>query len=191
MKIKLLKKEEKLLDDYWNFVSIFIPPYKTAKVYGLYGPSDYRKDIIAKISKIYTVEQFYFYENMLNKMLWILIHHIDFDITKINKSEKCHYPLLFKTYNDNNYLENSFSHKEFIKDEINNLCYEYTNYPELSDIKIIHQIAMIISNRKLYDTIIKTTKDKIKNKLRNKLIGFIGCFFESYLLKFCTIWHNN
>jgi hypothetical protein len=170
MKIKLLKIEEKSLDDYWEFINIFIPHWDTSK---LYGPYDYRRVIIPIISKKYTIEQFYFYERVLNKMLWMLINHIDFDISKINKYEKCYNTSLYKKYGKYYGIKSkrSFSHKTFIKDDVNNLCYEYDDYMNIEkNNKTIRQICEIMRDRKLYELIMKTNKDKVKIKIKNKVI---------------------
>ena len=84
-------------------------------------------------------------------MLWMLINHIDFDISKINEYEKCDIKTLYKTYRIQN-KKRSFSHKTFIKDEVNNLCYEYDNYMEIEkNNKTIRQICAIMRDRKLYE----------------------------------------
>jgi hypothetical protein len=100
-KYKLTKKEIKNLDNYWIFIDIFSKPdleelsdnwwdYKRKKNKNivLFGAYEYRQYIIPKIRKLYTPEQFYFYEKILNKLLWNLLDKTKFDIEKIEKFHK-------------------------------------------------------------------------------------------------------
>jgi len=111
-------------DNYWKFISIFAnidPVQKLSKNWfnykdGMFGAYEYRKYIIPKIRELYTPEEFYFYEKILNKLLWNLLEHINFNIKDIIIDEKSK---LFKTCNqvkDELSIYRSFSHKVYISD---------------------------------------------------------------------------
>jgi len=80
---KLTSKEVKEYDNFWNFINIFKNPdfilsddwynYKVNNRKELFSVFDYRKYIILKIREKYTITKFYFYEKILNKLLYNLI----------------------------------------------------------------------------------------------------------------------
>ena len=200
-KYKLTKKEIKNIDNYWNFIDIFSSPdieglsnnwwtyqrTKNKKTYNpIFGPYNYRQYIISKIRKLYTPEQFYFYEKILNKLLWNLLYKTKFDIKKcyqylIRNKKKEKLKLLYIKCNDKNinkkwnkiknkYLYNhsrSFSHKTYISN------YIFLNYMDLGHFKFHDNISMIMRNRKLYEYIINKKKFDIKKKFDKKIYDLI------------------
>ena len=99
---KLDKKESKKISEYWQFISIFIPTPK------LYSPYEYRRNIINQVRKLYTVEDFYFYEKILNKLLWNLLLKLKVDINNLDIIDK-------KLFVMENMLYGSYSHKIYIE----------------------------------------------------------------------------
>ena len=203
-KYKLTKKEIKNLDNYWNFIHIFSKPDieglsnnwmnyqkilkndKQKKRPKIFGPYHYRHYVISEINKLYTPEQFYFYEKMLNKLLWNLLNKIKFDIKKcyqyiIQNNKKIKLKLLYIKCNDKNinkklnkiknkYLYKnfrSFSHKIYISN------YIFLNYLDMSHFRFHDKISMIMRNRQLYEYIMNKKKFDIKKKFNNKLYNLI------------------
>lgn len=58
------KSEYKVLDQAWEFLSVFKKPYIHV--------TDYRNYLVKKIKKKYTLDEFYMYETILNKLFWNL-----------------------------------------------------------------------------------------------------------------------
>ena len=200
-KYKLTKKEIKNLDNYWKFIDIFSNPdieglsknwwsyqkTKNKKKYSpIFGSYNYRQYIIPKIRKLYTPEQFYFYEKILNKLLWNILDKTKFDIKKcyqylIRNKKKEKLKLLHRKCNDKNidkhwnkiknkYLYNhsrSFSHKTYISN------YIFLNYIDLAYFKFHDNISMIMRNRKLYEYIINKKKFDIKKNFNKKMYNLI------------------
>jgi hypothetical protein len=205
-KYKLTKKEIKNLDNYWNFIDIFSKPdikglsnnwftFKRTKnkkntFNAIFGPYNYREYIIPKIRKLYTPEQFYFYEKILNKLLWKLLYKTKFDIKKyyeyiiLNNKKikvklsyiKCNDKIINKNLNKSKYLYNygprSFSHKIYISN------YIFLNYLAIRDLKFNYKISMIMRNRKLYEYVINKKNFNINKKFDNKLYKLIDNHIE-------------
>ena len=64
LKYPLTDEERSQVEKVWDFARVFIQPYIFI--------SDYRENVIREIRAKYTPEQFYQYENILNKMFWNL-----------------------------------------------------------------------------------------------------------------------
>ena len=64
LKYQLTQQENSKLDDYWKFIRIF-----NVKNDEMFSVEQYRHNIIKKIQKKYTIDEFYFYEKILNKIL--------------------------------------------------------------------------------------------------------------------------
>jgi hypothetical protein len=166
---KLTEKEESYIDNYWKFINEFINPKinglnndwktyidsKTQKE-KLFSPCEYRKYIIKIISHKYTIDEFYLYEKILNKLLWNLLKHL-----KILPYEIKHEVKYKKK-------ERSFSHKLHIKNIDKEINFE--NYLSLNEVDIYTKVFAIMSNRKLYEKI-------IKNKLNIKDISGLSFYY--------------
>ena len=148
---KLLKKELNILDDFWKFIEIF--NYDNYKLIWSSGAWGYRIALIKKIRETYSVEDFYKYEIILNKLLWNLLIKVKFNINDL---------LIQSTlYINMNILDNSrksFSHKQYLHNEINDKKYFFVLYPNLINYDIVNKIFYIMSDRKLYDKVIKGKK---------------------------------
>jgi hypothetical protein len=166
---KLTKKEIKELNNYWEFIYIFKNPdlqlshnwfnYKINGKTQLFGASEYREYIILKIREKYTIQQFYFYEKMMNKFLHNLIKHINFNICDIIINRKQQLFEISKSF------ERSYSHKIYITDKKKNISYIFNLYIDINNIDIIQKIFYIMSDRKLYEKVMinKSYFSKIKN----------------------------
>lgn len=152
---KLTKIEELNLDMYWDFIETFKLDYdphnqSTYKVSWIKASvSKYRLELISKIRKIYTANDFYKYEKILNKLLWNLLEKIKF------KFDNSLYLGKIKT------ARRSYSHKIHLYDDKNKIYYYFYYYHILinnrKDDKIINEVVTkifyILSNRKLYEEI--------------------------------------
>jgi hypothetical protein len=168
---KLLKSEINELDNYWKFID-FIHEDLLKKDF-LYSSYQFRKDLIKKIRKNYTAEEFYKFEKILNKLLWNLMEHIDFNIKNINISTR------EKLYNNNiKPLKSSFSHKLYLHNEKNNKKYFFKYYPILNKFdniitkNIIKKIFTVLTDRNLYEKVMK-----IKNKKYIYKIKYIEYYY--------------
>jgi hypothetical protein len=61
LKYPLTPEENDKLDDYWKFIKVFNVNNNNF----LYSPREYRSNLIKKIKKKYTIDEFYFYEKIL------------------------------------------------------------------------------------------------------------------------------
>jgi len=84
MSFKFNKLEIEKLDDYWNFIDTFNKNMVEDNV--MYSSHEYRNTIIKIIKKKYKIEEFYFYEQILNKMLWNLLEKYEIKLRDINYS---------------------------------------------------------------------------------------------------------
>ena len=144
---KLDKKELKKLSDYWEFISIFIPTPK------LYSPYEYRRNIINQVRKLYTAQDFYFYEKILNKLLWNLLLKLNVDVSNLEVSNK-------KLFVMENILHGSCSHKIYIDDTKNKYkkSYVFIYYRELVKYEILQKIFSILCDKDLYDKVMKNPR---------------------------------
>jgi hypothetical protein len=151
---KLLKSEIKNLDNYWKFIETFYVDETKDLIDGVYG---YRHDLIKKIREKYTAEDFYKYENILNKLLWNLIEHIKFDIHNIKINN-----FLFTELKYNK--PHSYSHKLYLYNEKYKTKYYFNFYLDIEKYEIINKIFTILTNRKLYEKVMKNKSyiNKIK-----------------------------
>ena len=147
---KLLKKELNILDDFWKFIEIFkVENYKLSWISGAYG---YRRALIKKIRETYSAEDFYKYEVILNKLLWNLLIKVKFDINDLRIQSH-----LYININIGD-TRHSFSHKQYLHNEINDKKYDFRFYPKIVDYDIVNKIFYTMSNRKLYDKVINGKK---------------------------------
>mgnify|MGYP005846763689 CR=1 FL=1 len=92
LKYPLTDEEYIKVDDAWEFLEIFKKKFIFL--------SDYRDDIIKKIRAKYTIDEFYLYEKILNKLFWN-IRWLMFPLWKhenINENE--YYKLIKNNYNN-------------------------------------------------------------------------------------------
>jgi hypothetical protein len=142
---KLDKKELKRLSEYWKFISIFIPTPK------LYSPYEYRRNIINNVRKLYTADDFYIYEKMLNKLLWNLLFKLNVNINNFDVFDK-------KLFIIENILHGSYRHKIYIDDNKNKKSYVFLYYKELVKYEILQKIFLIMCDKNLYDKVMKNPR---------------------------------
>ena len=163
---KLTNKEINELDNYWKFIDIFsniVPEQKLSKNWfhykdGIFDAHEYRKYVILIISKLYTPEKFYFYEKILNKLLWRLLFHINFFIKDIIIDVKSQ---LFKTceeVKEELSIYRSFSHKVHISDKKKKIDYVFNYYQDINKINIINKIFIVMRSKELYDKVMINKK---------------------------------
>jgi len=93
--------------------------------------------------------------------LWNLIEYIDFDINNIKINIHNDNIKLYETMPS---VKRSFSHKLFLHDEKNNKKIFFKYYDELNNYDNIKRIFNVLTNRKLYEKVMKNKKyiDNIK-----------------------------
>lgn len=160
---KLLKSEINELDNYWKFIDFIhedLFKKNLKKDNFLYSPREFRIDLIKKIREKYSAEEFYKFEQILNKLLWNLIEHIEFDINNIN---------IFgdeKLYDVINTIKRSFSHKLFLYDEKHKKKYFFKCYQKLNKFdnivtkNIIKRIFTVLTDRMLYEKVMEMENKK-------------------------------
>ena len=114
LKYQLTQEENDKLDDYWKFIKVF----NVTNNNFLYSPREYRSNLITKIKKKYTIDEFYFYEKILNKMLWNLLVIYKIFLNKIDFTTKLAYSI----------RDGSCINKQIMFIEENNIIFhEYRN----------------------------------------------------------------
>lgn len=125
----------------------------------MFSVREYRHSLIKIIKKKYKVEEFYFYEQILNKMLWYLLDYYKIDLNKINSN----YPVAF-TIKPCSYINKKIMkyHDKYII---------FPTYGKLSsniENENLFKIFYILRNRELYEKVMKNkdyiTKIKKKDK---------------------------
>lgn len=157
---KLTKNEIIELDNYWNFINIFKPEYKKNISWINNSAFTYRKYIIKKIRENYTIEQFYLYEKILNKLLHNLLIHIQFDIDNICINKEC--KKIYKTTYNKKEGPHSYSHKLYITNLKNNINYNFFYWKDIVENDIINKVFTIMSDKNLYEKIMNDKLD-LKN----------------------------
>ena len=138
MHLSLTEDEINKLDDYWDFIDIFNTIVNnSSSVY------DFRQTIINKIQKKYSPDEFYFFERILNKMLWTLLIKYKIDISKIDINTKS--AIAIQNGSCINKQITIHNDKYFI----------FIYYKQLNKLsKKINKILYILSDRNLYNKII-------------------------------------
>ena len=138
MTLLLTNDEIKKLDDYWKFIDFFSKAANKAQ-----SVHDFRKNIIKKIQKEYSPTEFYFFETMLNKMLWTLLYKYKIDINKMNMTTT---------------LTLSIQNSSCINKQIiihNDKYFIFPLYKQKNKLpENLYKILHILSNKNLYDKII-------------------------------------
>ena len=138
MNLSLNNEEINKLDDYWEFINIFNKiANKSPSVY------EFRINIIKNIKKMYKPIEFYFFEKILNKMLWTLLYKYKIEISKMDTNTK----LVFGIKNS------SCINKQIIFND--NKYFIFPSYKFLSE--KLNKILYILSNKDIYNKIINNT----------------------------------
>jgi hypothetical protein len=178
LKYKLTNKEIKELDNYWKFIDIFsiIDKNLSNNWYtngdGMFGAYQYRKYIIPIIQKLYTPYKFYFYEKILNKLLWNLLIYLNFDISNIDITEKNKLYTTCNIISNELKIKRSYSHKVYISDEKKNIDYVFNYYQNINKINVINKIFKVMRTKKLYDKVINNKKYFYNIKIKNNDIYY-------------------
>ena len=135
MNLSLNNEEINKLDDYWEFINIFNKiANKSPSVY------EFRINIIKNIKKMYKPIEFYFFEKILNKMLWTLLYKYKIEISKMDTNTKLVFGIknssCINIFNDNKYF--IFPSYKFLSEKLNKILY-------------------ILSNKDIYNKIINNT----------------------------------
>jgi hypothetical protein len=150
MKYDLTIEEISKLDDYWKFINVFNDKLSNDEMFSV---REYRLSLIKIIKKKYKVEEFYFYEQILNKMLWYLLDYYKIDLNKINSN--C--PVAF-----------TIKPCSYINKKIMKYHDKYIIFPTNIENKNLFKIFYILRNRELYEKVMKNkdyiTKIKKKDK---------------------------
>lgn len=173
-KYPLSSNEINQLGAVWKFIKVFNKPF-------LYL-TDYRNYLIKKINKMYTLEEFYLYESIANKLLWNLRYILlnQFNVKSMEEISKCK-QIKYKNSSDldekikriDSYLGNyyrSFINKLIIVDQSNHIIH-YKKMEGSSNIFQKNEFNLlsmyIFMNRKLYEKIIYDPNEykKIMNEL--------------------------
>jgi hypothetical protein len=125
----------------------------------MFSAYDYRTDFLIPVIKIlYTPKKFYFYEKILNKMLWNLLIHLNFDINNIDITEKRKLYTSCTAITDKLKIRHSYSHKIYISDTKKNIDYVFNDYLQINKIMVINKIFKVMSSKKLYDKVMENKK---------------------------------
>jgi hypothetical protein len=150
LKYPLLESEVKLIDNVWEFINKFRETFLTR--------GKYRRNIKNKIRQQYSIEEFYRYEKIVEKIYWNLANKIK---SEINWDPKIYIKRKFNLNNiENRILKRNVKVKEsnvnktYVITENNELIYKY-KYPDDLDILV----SSIMINRSIYETIMSDEED--------------------------------
>lgn len=152
MKYPLSEKEKKILPNVFSFIKTF---YKFNVVNpDSFSAYDYRRLIIKKIRDKYSIEEFYKYEKIMNKLYWNLYH-------KLHKKDKlC--DMMITPPRDYN---RSFNNKLIIynhKTKMFHIERDYIDYKIREKKKLEKKIMSAMMDMDLYLSFYKNPQKKIK-----------------------------
>jgi hypothetical protein len=156
---ELTKSEINKLNDYWKFIETFIKPLNHEARFGGTHTQTYRIRLIHDIREKYSINEFYNYEKILNKLLYNLLEHVGFSLEKY-EIEEIH--KLFVTIK--NPTTNSYSHKKYLHDEKKNIKYDFEHYKSLTDITKVLKIFTTLSSKHLYEKVMNNKNELSKIK---------------------------
>jgi hypothetical protein len=147
---KFSKIEKEKLNDCWIFIELFKTTAEKSK-----SVSDFRIEIIKLIKKNYTIEEFYLYEKILNKLVYNLLYK--YNIVNYNKSEIkddifVSFPL----------SESSYANKLLLYDEKNNKLIYVKNYKDILN-QPITKLINCLQDKETYNAILNKENIKLKN----------------------------
>ena len=153
MEYELTNEETLKLDEYWEFINVFYNNIDKDNEFQFV--SDYRETIIKKINTKYSAEEFYFFEKMLNKMLWKLLTIYDIKVYRINFKIKEGFIIN---------CDRSYTNKQVMF--IDNRMILYPNYGDVTSNENypenLFKILNILSKREIYEKVIND-KNYIEN----------------------------
>ena len=152
MKYSLSEKEKKMLPDVFSFIKTF---YKFNIVKSEnFGAYDYRRFIIKRIREKYSIEEFYKYEKIMNKLYWNLYY-------KLHKDDKlCNTMItppkdILKSFN-NKIL--NYNHKT----KVYHIQKDFLDYETRKKNKTEIKIMSAMMDMNLYLSFYKNPEKKIK-----------------------------
>jgi hypothetical protein len=169
---ELTLEETTKLDQYWDFIYLFSKPINlndddwfADKDGQIFGAFHYRKYIIKEMQDKYTPEEFYFFEKMLNKMLFNLLFGFNFKYVN--------YRTPFITEIDLDYNK-SYSNKILLYDEDQNKLMSYNKNDHYTKLNVLQpklrKLVSTLRDRETYEKI-------MKNKKYYKKIKFISHYY--------------
>jgi hypothetical protein len=160
----LTNSELKIITDTWNFLDIFRQTSLTK--------NEYRKTIIQKIKKKYNLNDFFYYEKIIEKIYWNLFNVIVGKISmdeKINRQElnnDSEKDIKNKILQRSNIGESNVRKTYVLDRKKQKIFYKY-KYPNDLDLLLFS----IMINRSLYETIMSNI-NKITLDYLNELIEY-------------------
>ena len=157
VKYPLTKIQLSKIEKVWIFIKDFYEIETDNNTYyiknkKLFGPYEYRRLIIDKISKKYTVNEFYDYEKIINKLYWNLHYRLNItsnncNIVKKNKLEKI--------------IKRSFINKSINYNQKNSKYYIISDYIRNITEKESNLLYSLL-NERLYKKIMNNPLTKMK-----------------------------
>jgi len=140
MNIKLTKNEENNLDNFWDFIYIFSNEKDNLESVG-----DFRYYIINTIKEKYNIEEFYLFEQILNKLLYKLLFSLNVKIKDIHIISSNQIVLdQAHSYTHNLLLFDSKSNSLFLNNKIRSTI-------------LLRKILSVFKNREDYNKLIKNS----------------------------------
>ena len=152
MKYLLSEKEKKMLPDVFSFIKTF---YKFNVVKSeIFGAYEYRRFIIKRIREKYSIEEFYKYEKIMNKLYWNLYH-------KLHKNDKLCNMMITPPKN----FQKSFNNKILsynYKTKMYHVQRDYIDNETRKKNKTEIKIMSVMMDMNLYLSFYKNPEKKIK-----------------------------
>ena len=158
----LNKKEQSNINEFWEFIDIFINILP--KDYSMYSVFEYNNQLRIAIKSKYTVDEFYFYEKILNKLLFNLLFRYKI---KYEHIDDCSF-----VFNLSQIDAHSYSSKLLLFNEKTKTLFYMPHYTHIEKHQTkLYNLIQCLTNRQLYEISMKLTKyeDLIKeiNKYKN------------------------
>ena len=135
LKYSLTDEEYNDIDKVWKFMKIFRKRFLLL--------ADYRKDVISNIREKYTIDQFYYYESILNKLFWN-IRWLLFPFWKNDNISKDEYKKI---------INNNYDNYKNLPDSV--LLCKFYKYNTMSDLKYkLENKIRVLQNSNYYRSFI-------------------------------------
>ena len=169
LRYPLTNNEISKVNEVWKLIDIINKPY----IY----VTEYRKYLIKKIRKYYTVEKFYEYEFIINKLFWNLRWLIFPLFINENFTENEYYTFIKNNYGNNNEIPKSLSLCESVS---------YNNEDDLDKkLKSAHEYLDIYYRSFINKLIIVDRDDK--KIYYKKMDGSSNIFAKNYFNVYCMM----
>ena len=142
----LNKKEQSNIDKFWEFIDIFINILP--KDYSMYSIYNYNIELRTVIKSKYNVDEFYFYEKILNKLLFNLLFRYKIKYEHIDNSA-----FVFNLSQINGH---SYSNKLLLFNEKSNTLLYMPHYIYIKKYQSkLYNLIQCLTNKKLYEISMK------------------------------------